>query len=68
MKCSGKRWVINDVDKNLYGKENVITSDAIILDNCASWFNLTERVIEAEIGEYPFVRIAQEPCNSISYR
>ena len=49
--------VINDVDKNLYDRENVITSDAIILDNCISWFNLTRRVIKEEIGEYPFVRI-----------
>ena len=49
--------VINDVDKNLYDKENVITSDAIILDNCRSWYNLTERAIEEEIGEYPFVRV-----------
>ena len=38
-------------------KENVITSDAIILDNCISWFNLTRRIIKDEIGEYPFVRI-----------
>ncbi len=49
--------VINDVDRNLYDKEKVITSDAIILDNCRSWFNLTKRAIEAEIGEYPFVRV-----------
>ena len=49
--------VINDVDKNLYDRENVITSDAIILDNCISWFNLTRRVIKEEIGEYPFVKI-----------
>ena len=49
--------VINDVDKKLYDRENVITSDAIILDNCISWFNLTRRVIKEEIGEYPFVRI-----------
>ncbi len=49
--------VINDVDKNLYNRENVITSDAIILDNCISWFNLTRRIIKEEIGEYPFVRI-----------
>jgi hypothetical protein len=49
--------VINDVDKNLYGKENVITSDAIILDNCVSWFNLTERAIESEVGDYQFIRI-----------
>ena len=49
--------VIFDVDKSMYDKENVITSDAIILDNCRSWFNLTERAIEEEIGEYPFVRV-----------
>ena len=49
--------VINDVDKTLYGKENVITSDAIILDNCVSWYNLTGRAIETEIGEYPFIRV-----------
>jgi hypothetical protein len=49
--------VIFDVDKSMYDKENVITSDAIILDKCSSWFNLTERAIEEEIGEYPFVRV-----------
>ncbi len=49
--------VINDVDKNLYDKENVITSDAIILDNCISWFNFTKKAIQIEIGDYPFVRI-----------
>lgn len=30
-----------DVDRALYGKENVITSDSIILDRCQSWVNLT---------------------------
>ena len=49
--------VINDVDKNLYDRERVITSDAIILDNCRSWYNLTRKVIQAEIGAYPFVII-----------
>lgn len=29
-----------DVDRELYGKENVITSDSIILDQCKSWVNL----------------------------
>ncbi len=29
-----------DVDRALYQKENVITSDSIILDHCASWINL----------------------------
>ena len=38
--------------------ENVITSDAIILDKCQSWFNLNGRIIEEEMGEYPFVDFA----------
>ncbi len=49
--------VIYNVDKSLYDKENVITSDAIILDNCRSWYNLTGKAIQTEIGKYPFVRI-----------
>ena len=30
-----------DVDRELYEKENVITSDSVILDHCGSWINLT---------------------------
>ena len=33
--------ILRDVDRTLYGKEGVITSDSIILDHCTSWFNLT---------------------------
>ncbi len=33
--------VLRDVDRTLYKKENVITSDSIILDHCRSWVNLT---------------------------
>ena len=35
-----------DVDRELYGKENVITSDSAILDNCKSWINLTPKCLE----------------------
>ena len=35
-----------DVDRELYGKENVITSDSVILDNCKSWINLTPKCQE----------------------
>ena len=49
--------VINDVDKQLYGKDNVITSDAIILDQCASWFNLVRRAVRLELGAYPYIEI-----------
>ena len=30
-----------DVDRELYEKENVITSDSVILDHCRNWINLT---------------------------
>lgn len=38
--------VINDVDRVLEQKENVITSDAIILNKCSSWINLNANIIE----------------------
>jgi len=34
--------VRKDVDRELYAKENVITSDSVILDHCISWVNLME--------------------------
>ena len=37
-----------NVDRELYGKENVITSDSIILDHCGSWINLTARYMEQQ--------------------
>ncbi len=38
--------VINEVDKTLEKLDHVITSDAIILDKCISWFNLILLIIE----------------------
>lgn len=38
--------VINDVDMVLEKKEGVITSDAIILDKCFSWFNLNKWILD----------------------
>ena len=32
--------ILRDVDRALYGKELVITSDSVILDHCGSWVNL----------------------------
>ena len=39
-----------NVDRELYGKENVITSDSVILDNCKSWINLTPGCLEKHGG------------------
>lgn len=40
---------INNVDSVLEDKENVVSSDAIILDNCISWINLNKYIIEKNI-------------------
>lgn len=37
--------LLKEVDKTLWKKENVITSDAIILDHCKSWYNLIAKCI-----------------------
>lgn len=38
--------ILKDVDRTLWERENVITSDSIILDHCKSWFNLMKKCIE----------------------
>lgn len=38
--------ILRDVDRSLYGKELVITSDSIILDHCISWVNLGAECME----------------------
>lgn len=41
---------IDNVDSTLKSKENVVSSDAIILDNCISWINLNKYIIEEKIS------------------
>ena len=38
--------ILREVDRDLYDKELVITSDSIILDHCVSWVNLTRRCLD----------------------
>ena len=38
--------ILRDVDRTLYGKDLVITSDSIILDQCRSWVNLSEECLK----------------------
>ena len=40
--------IMKDVDRVLWEKENVITSDSIILDHCRSWVNLAARCVEKQ--------------------
>ena len=38
--------ILKNVDRMLYHKERVITSDSIILDHCISWVNLTAEIMK----------------------
>lgn len=42
-------WNIDNVDSVLKSKENVVSSDAIILDNCNSWINLNMYIIQEKL-------------------
>ena len=57
--------VIHNVDAVLEKLDNVITSDAIILDKCVSWINLGAKIIGEMEGEYPcidFRRLTEKSC------
>jgi hypothetical protein len=40
--------IMRDVDRALWEKENVISSDSIVLDHCKSWVNLVARCAEKQ--------------------
>lgn len=40
--------ILKDVDRILYEKENVVTSDSVILDHCRSWTNLVGKCMESQ--------------------
>ncbi|MBP3543806.1 MAG: hypothetical protein J6J86_06230 [Lachnospiraceae bacterium] len=43
------------MDAVLEKLDNVITSDAIILDKCISWINLTAKIMEDMNKAYPYI-------------
>lgn len=50
-------YVENSVDSILESKSCVVTADALILDRCESWYNLTDTVIRNYIGNYRYIDI-----------
>lgn len=46
--------IIDNVDSVLKNLDNVITSDAIILNKCISWFNLNKAIIDEISTGYPY--------------
>lgn len=47
--------ILRDVDRTLYDKGLVITSDSVILDHCRSWVNLTAECVK-QMG-YPVLQV-----------
>ena len=41
--------ICRDVDRTLYLKEYVITSDSVILDHCVSWANLSAECMRRKV-------------------
>ncbi|AOR23674.1 DUF434 domain-containing protein [Clostridium taeniosporum] len=49
---------INNVDATLEKLDNVITSDAIIIDKCKSWINLNKKIIDKNIKNYSYIDLS----------
>lgn len=47
--------LVRNADKELEDCENVISSDAVVLDKSISWFNLAERIIRDDINECEYI-------------
>ena len=47
--------ILRNVDRALYEKEYVITSDSIILDHCTSWVNLVAECVRKEAKDVKLV-------------
>ena len=53
-------FIEDQVDTILKGKPLVASGDAIILDECPEWFNLTENVIRTQLGGHRYTDILPE--------
>lgn len=50
-RCRIETELVLNPDKELYEKEQIATSDGIILDKCASWFNLKQMILERSVKD-----------------
>lgn len=50
--------IIHNVDSVLEKLDNVVTSDAIILDKCICWINLTGKIMEEQGKNYPYIDLS----------
>lgn len=47
--------IVDNADKSLENLENVISSDAIVIDKSITWFNLVERILDDCEDDFAYV-------------
>jgi hypothetical protein len=47
--------LVQNTDRELFGKENVVSSDRVVLDRCKSWLNAAYEIISGENPERKFI-------------
>lgn len=50
--------ILNNVDVILEGSDQVITSDAIILNKCTSWYNMVANIMEEKLSDIPVIDLS----------
>lgn len=50
--------IVNNVDVILEGSVQIITSDAIVLNKCYSWYNLVAAVLEEKFPDIPIINLS----------
>jgi hypothetical protein len=47
--------LVSNTDRELFGKENVVSSDSVVLDRCKSWLNAAPEITNYENPERKFI-------------
>jgi hypothetical protein len=53
--------LVQNSDRELCGKENVVSSDGVVLDRCKSWLNAAFEIISYENPERRFICLNEKP-------
>jgi hypothetical protein len=52
--------LVQNTDRELFGKENVVSGDSVVLDRCQSWLNAAFEIISRENPERRFICLNEE--------
>lgn len=50
--------LVNNADTILSASEQVVSSDAIVLNNCSSWYNLVANIVEEKLTDIPVIDLS----------